>query len=203
MSKRFSEYYHRQSLYTWLSWRVCLSLLSETSIYFLTCDGHWKKKDTVQSRSNRGKQRKKDTRLFIQNGCWLIYFFFRFAFTLSFCCFCGAYDNIPPVIPDELSYIPLGKRLETYLAPPVFTLIFGIGLIGNGTLMLIFLRNKAMRSVPNIYIMSLSLGDLFVITGKLLLLLLLPAVVFFCHCYCCYFLLLFLLLSARISFVTK
>ncbi|XP_022693689.1 neuropeptide CCHamide-1 receptor-like isoform X2 [Varroa jacobsoni] len=66
---------------------------------------------------------------------------------------------------EELSYIPLGKHLETYLAPPVFTLIFGVGLIGNGTLMLIFLRNKAMRSVPNIYIMSLSLGDLFVITG--------------------------------------
>ncbi|OQR72361.1 gastrin-releasing peptide receptor-like [Tropilaelaps mercedesae] len=76
-------------------------------------------------------------------------------------------ENISFILSDEeeLNYVPLGKRLETYLAPPVFTLIFGVGLIGNGTLILIFLRNKAMRSVPNIYIMSLSLGDLFVITG--------------------------------------
>lgn len=60
-------------------------------------------------------------------------------------------------------YIPYSERLETYLVPIVFAIIFLAGVIGNGTLVLIFLRHRAMRNVPNTYILSLALGDLLVI----------------------------------------
>lgn len=45
--------------------------------------------------------------------------------------------------------IPYEKRLETYLIPLIFALIFIIGVLGNGTLIVVFLRHKAMRNVPN------------------------------------------------------
>jgi len=54
-------------------------------------------------------------------------------------------------------------RPETYIVPALFALIFVIGTIGNGTLVLIFVRHKQMRNVPNIYILNLALGDLLVI----------------------------------------
>nr|XP_018898508.1 PREDICTED: neuropeptide CCHamide-1 receptor-like [Bemisia tabaci] len=47
--------------------------------------------------------------------------------------------------------------------PIVFGLIFLVGLLGNGTLVLIFARHPFMRNVPNIYIVNLALGDLLVI----------------------------------------
>lgn len=56
-------------------------------------------------------------------------------------------------------------RFETYFVPVVFILIFILGVIGNGTLILIFLRHQKMRNVPNIYIFSLALGDLLVIVS--------------------------------------
>ncbi|XP_067119149.1 neuropeptide CCHamide-1 receptor-like [Centruroides vittatus] len=66
----------------------------------------------------------------------------------------------------QYSYIPYHQRLETYILPIIFAVIFFVGLIGNGTLVYIFLHNRTMRSVPNIYIMSLALGDLIVIVGN-------------------------------------
>ncbi|VVC40494.1 Bombesin receptor-like,G protein-coupled receptor, rhodopsin-like,GPCR, rhodopsin-like, 7TM [Cinara cedri] len=54
-------------------------------------------------------------------------------------------------------------RLETYIVPALFALIFVVGTVGNGTLVLIFVRHKHMRNVPNIYILNLALGDLLVI----------------------------------------
>lgn len=45
----------------------------------------------------------------------------------------------------------------------VFTIIFLIGVLGNGTLILIFIRHRNMRNVPNTYIISLALGDLLLI----------------------------------------
>ncbi|KAG8337328.1 neuropeptide CCHamide-2 receptor-like [Homalodisca vitripennis] len=62
-------------------------------------------------------------------------------------------------------YVPYWMRLETYMVPVVFALIFILGFIGNGTLILIFLRHRNMRNVPNIYIFSLALGDLLVIVS--------------------------------------
>lgn len=52
---------------------------------------------------------------------------------------------------------------QTYIVPIVFSLIFFVGVLGNGTLVLIFLRHRIMRNVPNTYIFSLAVGDLLVI----------------------------------------
>jgi len=60
-------------------------------------------------------------------------------------------------------YYDYADRPETYVVPALFAIIFVIGMIGNVTLVLIFVRNKQMRNVPNIYIINLALGDLLVI----------------------------------------
>lgn len=60
-------------------------------------------------------------------------------------------------------YIEYSKRPETYIIPILFALIFIVGVLGNGTLVLIFIRHRNMRNVPNTYIFSLALGDLLVI----------------------------------------
>lgn len=60
-------------------------------------------------------------------------------------------------------YVPFAERAETYIIPVIFAIIFVIGVLGNGTLVLIFARHKNMRNVPNTYILSLALGDLLVI----------------------------------------
>ncbi|XP_047031924.1 neuropeptide CCHamide-1 receptor isoform X1 [Helicoverpa armigera] len=61
------------------------------------------------------------------------------------------------------SYQPYYERPETYIVPLIFALIFVIGVVGNGTLVAVFVRHKAMRNVPNTYILSLALADLLVI----------------------------------------
>lgn len=61
---------------------------------------------------------------------------------------------------DEYDY---SKRAETYIVPVLFAFIFFVGTIGNGSLVLIFFRHKHMINVPNIYILSLALGDLLVL----------------------------------------
>lgn len=60
-------------------------------------------------------------------------------------------------------YEPYSNRPETYIVPVVFAMIFVVGVLGNGTLVLVFIRHRSMRSVPNTYILSLALGDLLVI----------------------------------------
>lgn len=55
------------------------------------------------------------------------------------------------------------ERPETYIVPVLFSFIFFVGTIGNGSLVLIFFRHKHMINVPNIYILSLALGDLLVL----------------------------------------
>ncbi|XP_035630796.1 neuromedin-B receptor-like [Oncorhynchus keta] len=47
--------------------------------------------------------------------------------------------------------------------PTVYILIITIGLLGNITLVKIFITNSAMRSVPNIFISSLAAGDLLLL----------------------------------------
>ncbi|CAH0694744.1 unnamed protein product [Spodoptera exigua] len=63
----------------------------------------------------------------------------------------------------ESNYQPYYERPETYIVPLIFALIFVIGVVGNGTLVAVFVRHKAMRNVPNTYILSLALADLLVI----------------------------------------
>lgn len=67
------------------------------------------------------------------------------------------------ILEKEVGYIPYEMRPETYIVPVLFALIFVVGVLGNGTLVLIFIRNRNMRNVPNTYIFSLALGDLLVI----------------------------------------
>ncbi|XP_049799818.1 neuropeptide CCHamide-1 receptor-like [Schistocerca nitens] len=62
-----------------------------------------------------------------------------------------------------MEHLPFDVRIETYLVPVIFLLIFTAGVLGNGTLVLIFIRHRNMRSSPNLYILSLALGDLLVI----------------------------------------
>jgi hypothetical protein len=67
------------------------------------------------------------------------------------------------ILENEVGYIPYNKRPETYIVPILFVLIFVVGVLGNGTLVLIFIRHRNMRNTPNTYIFSLALGDLLVI----------------------------------------
>lgn len=50
---------------------------------------------------------------------------------------------------DEHGYVPYTERPETYIVPVLFAIIFIIGVLGNGVLILIFLRHRTMRNVPN------------------------------------------------------
>jgi hypothetical protein len=47
------------------------------------------------------------------------------------------------------AYVPYTDRPETYIVPVLFAIIFIVGVVGNGTLILIFLRHRTMRNVPN------------------------------------------------------
>lgn len=46
-------------------------------------------------------------------------------------------------------YTPYSERPETYIVPVVFAIIFVVGVLGNGTLVVIFMRHRAMRNIPN------------------------------------------------------
>lgn len=60
---------------------------------------------------------------------------------------------------------PYPDRPETYYVPVLFAIIFLVGVVGNGTLVVIFIRHRTMRNVPNTYILSLAIGDLLVIVS--------------------------------------
>lgn len=49
----------------------------------------------------------------------------------------------------EIPYQDYEFRFETYLVPLIFGIIFIVGVLGNGTLVVVFLRHRAMRNVPN------------------------------------------------------
>src|SRR6218665_2327388 len=52
---------------------------------------------------------------------------------------------------------------ETYVIPTLFAIIFVVGIVGNGTLIFIVLRNRPMRTKPNVLIVNLSIGDFLLI----------------------------------------
>lgn len=49
----------------------------------------------------------------------------------------------------EIPYESYELRPETYMVPIIFGFIFIVGVLGNGTLIIVFLRHRAMRNVPN------------------------------------------------------
>lgn len=75
----------------------------------------------------------------------------------------GAEPSLPPAANTEPPYYPIHERPETYIVPAVFVFIFVVGAVGNGTLVFLFVRYPNMRNVPNMYILSLALGDLLVV----------------------------------------
>lgn len=52
----------------------------------------------------------------------------------------------------EVPYEPYEVRPETYLVPIVFGIIFIVGVLGNGVLVVVFVRHRAMRNVPNTWV---------------------------------------------------
>ena len=64
---------------------------------------------------------------------------------------------------EDPGFIPYDQRPETYVVPTVFSIIFIVGALGNGSLILIFLRHRRTGNIPNTYIFSLAIGDLCVI----------------------------------------
>lgn len=52
---------------------------------------------------------------------------------------------------------------QAKIVPVVFAIIFIVGVLGNSIIILTVFRNKQMRNVPNILIVSLALGDLLLI----------------------------------------
>lgn len=92
--------------------------------------------------------------------------------------------RMEPEPPPELIAVPLGENGSVHLVPDtallsperatamfvircvipsLYLLIITVGLLGNITLMKIFISNSAMRSVPNIFISSLAAGDLLLL----------------------------------------
>lgn len=66
--------------------------------------------------------------------------------------FLNAVDTTVPLDPvnsTDVPYTPYNLRPETYIIPILFAIIFLVGVIGNGTLVIVFLRHRAMRNVPN------------------------------------------------------
>ena len=64
---------------------------------------------------------------------------------------------------DQDGYIEYRDRPETYVVPILFSVIFLVGVLGNGSLIYVLCRHKSMRSVPNTFIFNLALGDLLVL----------------------------------------
>ncbi|KAM8713784.1 hypothetical protein ACLKA7_014021 [Drosophila subpalustris] len=60
-------------------------------------------------------------------------------------------------------YVDVWDRPETYIVTVLYSLIFIVGVLGNGTLVIIFFRHRSMRNIPNTYTLSLALADLLVI----------------------------------------
>ncbi|KAH8402227.1 hypothetical protein KR009_010498 [Drosophila setifemur] len=72
-------------------------------------------------------------------------------------------ENSSELAVTETPYVPYSSRPETYIVPILFAMIFVVGVLGNGTLIVVFLSVRQMRNVPNTYILSLALADLLVI----------------------------------------
>ena len=55
------------------------------------------------------------------------------------------------------------RILEPYVAPVLYSLVILIGFVGNGLLILTVMAHSAMRSISNIFLLSLAVGDMLVI----------------------------------------
>ena len=60
-------------------------------------------------------------------------------------------------------FIEAAEQPEAIIVPIIFAIIFLVGVIGNTALIFTVLRNKSMRNTPNIFVVSLSIGDLLLL----------------------------------------
>lgn len=58
-------------------------------------------------------------------------------------------DDSDISVTNSTDFIPLSDRPETYFVPILFFMIFVVGILGNGTLVWIFMKHRTMRNVPN------------------------------------------------------
>lgn len=58
-------------------------------------------------------------------------------------------ENFTNINMNETRYIPYDLRVETYIVPVLFAIFFVVGVVGNGTLIIVFFRVRLMRNVPN------------------------------------------------------
>ncbi|GCC38113.1 hypothetical protein chiPu_0016624 [Chiloscyllium punctatum] len=64
---------------------------------------------------------------------------------------------------EEIVYLDTAFFVIRCIIPPIYLLLITVGLLGNITLVKVFVANSAMRSVPNIFISSLAAGDLLLL----------------------------------------
>lgn len=94
-------------------------------------------------------------------------------FVKTYFCFCSVKQIMESVDENNTEHTTNGTMQcvkevfaptsEAKIVPVVFAAIFVLGLVGNGIVILTVLRNKQMRNIPNILIVSLALGDFLLI----------------------------------------
>ncbi|CAL1542290.1 unnamed protein product [Lymnaea stagnalis] len=72
-------------------------------------------------------------------------------------------NNVDSMLELQFDRWEINSTVESVLVPILFAIIFVVGLVGNGTLILSVIANKVMCNIPNILIVSLSLGDFLLI----------------------------------------
>lgn len=68
--------------------------------------------------------------------------------------------NTTPINTEEVSYKGYEYRPETYIVPIIFGIIFLAGLMGNGMLIAVFIKHRAMRNVPNTWVTFLQRNEM-------------------------------------------
>lgn len=58
-------------------------------------------------------------------------------------------DGVDSSGDEDTGYTPYSERPETFIVPIVFSIIFIVGCVGNGTLIYIFIKHRVMRNIPN------------------------------------------------------
>lgn len=50
---------------------------------------------------------------------------------------------------DEPEYTRPSDRPEAFIVPAIFAFIYIVGILGNGTLVIMFLHHRSMKNIPN------------------------------------------------------
>ncbi|XP_052811223.1 neuropeptide CCHamide-1 receptor-like [Mya arenaria] len=78
----------------------------------------------------------------------------------------GSFNSTEDVVNNTITvdvYEEPHQNLEVFLVPILFAIIFLFGVVGNITLIFTVLKTKSLRNTPNIFVVSLSVGDLLLL----------------------------------------